>query len=89
MRDLCHDDFVFVDDYEKMTRDDCIEALRVQFIWGTALDFTRDSNIILDNRDIFLMQFTRDIDGVPHRISNVGLLSEGKFWRFQINCASV
>ena len=56
----------FVDDYEKMTRDDCIEALRVRFIWETALDFTRDSNVILDNRDIFSMQFTSDIDGVPH-----------------------
>ena len=89
MRDLCHDDFVFVDDYEKMTCDDCIEALRVRFMWEIAPDFTRDRDVILDNRDIFLMQFTRDIDGVPHRISNVGLLSEGKFWRFQINRASV
>ena len=49
------------------------------------MDFTRDRNVLVDQRDIFSMQFTRDIDGVPHRITNVSLLKDGKFWRSQIH----
>ena len=84
MKSICHDDFIFVDEYEMMTRDDWITGLRK--LWAeTPVDFTRDRNVLVDQRDIFSMQFTRDIDGVPHRITNVSLLKGGKFWRSQIH----
>lgn len=84
MECICHEDFIFVDDYEMQGRDDWIAGLRK--LWSEApVDFSRDRNVLLDQRDIFSMQFTRDIDGVPHRITNVSLLKDGKFWRSQIH----
>ena len=84
MESICHDDFIFVDEYEMMTRDDWITGLRK--LWAeTHVDFSRDRNVLVDQRDIFSMQFTRDIDVVPHRITNVSLLKGGKFWRSQIH----
>jgi hypothetical protein len=70
MESICHEDFIFVHDYEMWGRDDWIAGLRK--LWSEApVDFSRDRNVLLDQRDIFSMQFTRDIDGVPHRITNV------------------
>jgi hypothetical protein len=39
----------------------------------------------VDRRDIFAMEYARDINGVPHRDTNVDLKRDGKFWRFQVN----
>ena len=80
---LFHEDFVYVDNYEIMTFDDYITLLTKQ--WAGGVDFPKDRNTLLDQRDIFSFQFTRDIDGVPHRITNVSLLKDGKFWRSQIH----
>ena len=75
----------FVDGYEMMTRNDWIEVLRKKFVEGSTPDYTRDQSILLDQQDIFSMHYTRDIDGVSHRITNVALKRDGKFWRFQNN----
>ena len=84
MASICHDDFIFVDDYEMFSKDDWIAKQKV--LWREEkIDFARDRNTLLDQRDIFSFQFTRDIDGVPHRITNVSLLKDGKFWRSQIH----
>ena len=48
-------------------------------------DFTRDRTVIADQRDIFSMQFTREIEGVLYKITNVFLKRDGKFWRYQVN----
>ena len=83
-KNLFHEDFVYVDNYEMMTSDDYIALLRKQWT-ETPIDFSRDRNTLVDSRDIFSFQFTRNIEGVPHRITNVSLLTEGKFWRSQIH----
>jgi hypothetical protein len=62
-----------------MTRDDWIATGRKLWV-ENPVDFTKEHNVLLDQRDIFSMQFTRDIDGVLHRITNVSLLKDGKFW---------
>jgi hypothetical protein len=49
------------------------------------IDFSRDQNTLADQRDIFSFQFTRDIDGLPYRITNVSLIADGEFWRSQIH----
>ena len=82
---LTHEDFVQVDDYEMASREDWLEELRVLFESGNTPDFTRDRTVIADQRDIFSMQFTRDIEGVLYRITNVFLKRDGKFWRYQVN----
>ena len=83
-KNLFQDDFVYVDNYEMMTSDDYISLLTKQ--WAEIqINFSRDQNTLVDNRDIFSFQFTQDIDGVPYRITNVSLLTDGKFWRSQIN----
>ena len=67
-----------------LTRDDWIE--RIQILWTeTPVDFSRERNVIADQRDIFCMQYTLDINDAPHRITNVSLLKDGKFWRSQIH----
>ena len=84
MKSMCHEEFIFVDDYEMLTRDDWIE--RIQILWTeTPVDFSRERNVIADQRDIFCMQYTLDINDAPHRITNVSLLKDGKFWRSQIH----
>ena len=82
---LTHEDFVQVDDYEMASREDWIEELRVLFAPGNTPDFSRDRTVIADQRDIFSMQFTREVEGVLYRITNVFLKKDGKFWRYQVN----
>ena len=84
LENLCHEEFIFVDDYEMLNRDDWIE--RIQALWSeNPIDFSCERNVIADQRDIFCMQYTLDIDGVSYRITNVSLLKDGKFWRSQIH----
>ena len=84
MKSICHEEFIFVDDYEMLTRDDWID--RIQILWTVSpVDFSRERNVIADQRDIFCMQYTLDINDAPHRITNVSLLKDGKFWRSQIH----
>jgi len=82
---LTHEDFVQVDDYEMASREDWIEELRVLFASGNTPDFSRDRTVIAYQRDIFSMQFTREVEGVLYRITNVFLKKDGKFWRYQVN----
>ncbi|MDG1934956.1 MAG: hypothetical protein P8I83_00835, partial [Paracoccaceae bacterium] len=87
-KNLFQDDFVYVDNYEMMTSDDYISLLIKQ--WAEIqINFSRAQNTLVDNQDIFSFQFTRDIDGVPYKITNVSLLTDGKFWRSQIHRAPV
>tara|TARA_B110000003_G_C16270630_1_gene386817 strand:+ start:408 stop:551 length:144 start_codon:yes stop_codon:yes gene_type:complete len=39
----------------------------------------------VDQEDIFAAEFTANIDERTHRIINVGLKRDEKFWHFQIN----
>ena len=87
--DLCHEDMVYVDDYEMYSREDWLALLKRQFDDGSMPDFSRARSILLDRRDIFSMEFVRDIDGVLHRVTNVGLKRDNKFWRFQVNCVPI
>ena len=83
--DLMHEEMVFVDDYEMYSRDDWLALFKAQIDDGSMPDFSRERFIVVDRRDIFAMEYVRDIDGVPHRVTNVGLKRDGKFWRFQVN----
>ena len=83
--ELCHEDMVFVDDYEMYSRDDWLALLKGQIEDGSWFDFSNERQILVDRRDIFAMEYVRDIDGVPHKVTNVGLKRDGKFWRFQVN----
>ena len=83
--ELCHDDVVFVDDYTMFGREDWLAMLAEQIEDGSWFDFSNERQILVDRRDIFAMEYVRDIDGVPHKVTNVGLKSDGKFWRFQVN----
>ena len=83
--ELMHEDMVFVDDYEMYSRDDWLALLKRQIEDGSLPDFSNERQIVADRRDIFAMEYVRDIDGVPHKVTNVGLLRDGKFWRFQVN----
>ena len=82
--DLCHEDFVHVDDYSMTTRDEWLASVKNQ-LENDCPDFTRDRSVVADRRDIFAMEFTRDIDGITYRITNVSIKKDDKFWRFQIN----
>ena len=82
--DLCHEDFVHVDDYSMTTRDEWLASVKNQFE-NDCPDFTRDRSVVADRRDIFAMEFTRDIDGITYSITNVSIKKDDKFWRFQIN----
>ena len=82
---LCHDDSVFVDDYEMMAREDWIGMYRKLWSEGGAPDFSGDRRMLLDAPDCLALEYTRDVDGVPHRIINISQLKDGKFWRSQIH----
>ena len=82
---LCHEDMVFVDDYDMHARDDWLAIIAEQIEDGSMVDFSRDRFIVADRRDIFAMEYIRDLEGAPHRITNVCLKRDGKFWRFQVN----
>ena len=82
--DLCYEDFVHVDDYSMTTRDEWLASDKNQFE-NDCLHFTRDRSVVADRRDMFAMEFTRDIDGVTYRITNAPIKKDGKFWWFQIN----
>jgi hypothetical protein len=88
LAELCHDDFVHVDDYEMKSRDEWLDDIKQQ--WKNAepkggINFRRGRKILVDQDDIFAVEFISERDGRNYRITNVGLKRDGKFWRFQIN----
>ena len=50
---LCHEDMVFVDDYDMHARDDWLAIIGKQIEDGSMVDFSRERFIVADRRDIF------------------------------------
>ena len=89
LENFTHKDFVHVDDYEMVSRQEWLEGLRGLFESRNTPDFTRDRTVIADHRDVFSMQFTREIEGISYRITKVASKRDRKFWHFQANCVTV
>ena len=53
--DLCHEDMVFVDDYDMHARDDWLAIIAEQIEDGSMVDFSRDRFIVADRRDILVL----------------------------------
>lgn len=51
--------------------------------------FKNQQEFLEDRQDIASFSFVRKIEGVDHRVTNVGLLKDGKFWQQIINRAAL
>ena len=80
MEKLLHEEFLFVDDYNMKTTDEWLVTIRELFK-EKSLDFTNKRRIVADTRDLWAMEYEREIDGKIMKITNVSLLKDGKFWR--------
>ena len=80
MEKLLHEEFLFVDDYNMKTTDEWLVTIRELFK-EKCLDFTNKRRIVADTRDLWAMEYEREIDGKIMKITNVSLLKDGKFWR--------
>ena len=84
LKNLCHEDFVYLDKYAMITFNDYF-ALHSKQYAENPIDFLKNRNTIVDDRDQFSFQFTQYREEVPHRITNLSLLKDVEFWRCKLH----
>ena len=82
---MLNNDFVYVDDYKMQTAETWLENFETELIAIPNGFFNNQRETLLDRQDITSFSFVRKIEGVDHRVTNVGLLKDSKFWRQKVN----
>ena len=78
-----HEDFIFIDDFSMETKEDYVKGHEGMF--SRNIDLKLERQIVLDKSECCGFQFSRNINGTKHRITNLYLLKEDKIWRHIIN----
>ena len=79
-----HDEFIFIDDYELLNREEFIDNL-LNNLPSENIVWHNERQFIADNDKVAVWSFVRDVEGVPTKDTHVHLKKDSKFCRHTIH----
>ena len=79
-----HDEFMFIDDYELLNREEFIYNF-LNNLPSENIVYHNERQFIADNDEVAVWSFVREVEGVPTKDTHVHLKKDGKFWRHTIH----